>query len=84
MKEELAIIKEHKVWHLVKLPENANILGCRWIFTAQHNEKDEVVSFKARLVAQRFTLIKGETYDDTFSPVVNFGLVRFFFSLMVS
>ena len=83
MKEELAVIKERKVWHHVTLPENANILGCRWIFTVKRNEKDEIVRFKARLVAQGYKQIKGETYDDTFSPVVNFSLIRSFFSLMV-
>ena len=66
MKEELGVIKEGKVWNLVKLPGNANVLGWRGIFTVKHNEKDEIVRFKARLVAQRYKQIKGETYDDTF------------------
>lgn len=38
-------------------------------------KRDEVgrtARYKARLVAQGFKQVKGVSYDDTFSPVVNF------------
>ena len=84
MGEELKILKERHVWDLVKLPANTEPIGCRWVYTIKQNEKNEIVRYKARLVAQGYKQVRYETYDLTFSPVVNFSLVRFFFSLLVS
>lgn len=72
------------VWHLVTQPENFNPVGCRWVYTVKRDERGNIQRYKARLVAQGFKQIKGESYDETFSPVVNFGVIRFFFSLLVS
>ncbi|GBM54926.1 hypothetical protein AVEN_91110-1 [Araneus ventricosus] len=69
MKEELDVMQERKVWHLVDLPPNIDPIGCRWVFALKKNETGEV--------------IKGISYDDTFSPVVNFSLIRFFFAVLV-
>lgn len=84
MLEELKIIRERKVWTLTYPPNNVKPIGCRWVYTVKRDENGRIVTYKARLVAQGFKQVKGETYDETFSPVVNFSLVRFFFSLLVS
>ncbi|GFS89313.1 retrovirus-related Pol polyprotein from transposon TNT 1-94 [Trichonephila clavipes] len=74
---------DRAVWHLEKLPEGKNPFGCRWVYTIR-NENGEIACFKARLVAQGFKQVKGESYEETFSPVVNFGIIRLSFSLLVS
>lgn len=84
MKEELRVIQDRKVWHLEELPSKVTPIGCRWVYTIKRDEYGKVVKFKARLVAQGFKQIKGESYEETFSPVVNFSVIRFFFSLLVS
>lgn len=84
MGDEIKIINDRKVWYLCKIPKNAKPLGCRWVYTVKRNENGEIARYKARLVAQGYKQVKGETYDETFSPVVNFGVIRFFFSLLVS
>lgn len=84
MEEEIAIMNQRKVWSLVALPENTNILGCRWVYAAKTNDQGKIVRHKARLVAQGYKQIKGESYDETFSPVVNFGIIRLFFALLVN
>lgn len=84
MKEELKVIHDRKVWTLVKPPKDISPLGCRWVYTIKRNEKGEIARFKCRLVAQGFKQVKGQTYEETFSPVVNFSIIRFFFSLLVS
>lgn len=84
MKEELKIIKDRKVWNLVDLPSGIIPLGCRWVFTVKKDQDGNIARYKSRLVAQGYRQVRGETYDETFSPVVNFSLIRFFFSLFVS
>lgn len=84
MREELKIMQDREVWVLEKTPLHIEPLGCRWVFTLKRNEKGDIVRYKARLVAQGYKQIKGESYDETFSPVVNFGVIRFFFSLLIA
>lgn len=83
MEDEIDMMQKRKVWQLKPLPKNAKPIGCRWVFTVKRDEKGDIVRYKARLVAQGFKQVKGETYDETFSPVVNFGIIRFFFTLLV-
>lgn len=84
MKQELETMQKRRVWHLEQLPNDAKPVGCRWVFTIKRDESGKIVRFKARLVAQGYKQIKGESYDLTFSPVVNFSVLRFFFSVLVS
>jgi Reverse transcriptase (RNA-dependent DNA polymerase) len=46
-------------------------LGYKWVFTIKINEKNEIVRYKARLVAQGFTQISGVDYEETYSSVVD-------------
>lgn len=41
------------------------------------------MKFKARLVAQGHKQRKGETYDEVFSPIANFSIIRLFFCILV-
>jgi hypothetical protein len=84
MEDELKVIQERKVWDLVPRPANTKILGQRWVFTKKYNEKGETIRHKARLVAQGYSQQKGESYEEVFSPVVNFAVIRLFFALLVS
>ena len=76
-------LENRKVWYLTSLPQNKQVLGCRWVYTLKRDEKGNVIRFKSRLVAQGYNQIKGESYDETFSPVVNFSIIRLFFSVLV-
>lgn len=84
MKEELDVIHQRDVWTLVEKTPKAKVLGCKWVFSVKTNASGQVERFKARLVAQGFRQIKGESFDEVFSPVVNFGVIKFFFALLVS
>ncbi|GBO02980.1 hypothetical protein AVEN_248756-1 [Araneus ventricosus] len=83
MNRELKVMQERNVWELVKPPKDAKTLGNRWVYTLKRNEQNEIVIYKARLVAQGFNQIKGESYDEVFSPVVNFSIIRLFFTVFV-
>lgn len=82
MNEEINIIKERHVWDLVPRPKK-QVLKNRWVYTTKLNEKGDIVRYKARLVAKGFSQIKGESYDEVYSPVVNFSIIRLFFSVLV-
>ena len=84
MSEEIKTMHDRRVWHLVPPPANKPVIGNRWVFTVKRDENGNIVRFKSRLVAQGFKQIKGENYDETFSPVVDFSVVRLFFSILVS
>ena len=58
------------MWDLVDLPKERKPIGCKWVFKVKTNEEGEVERYKARLVAQGFTQVKGADYDETFCPVV--------------
>ncbi|GFS92960.1 retrovirus-related Pol polyprotein from transposon TNT 1-94 [Trichonephila clavipes] len=83
MDEEFSNLKLRNVWKLTKLPPDKQLLGCRWVYNLKRDENGKVIRYKARLVAQGYSQIKGENYDETFSPVVNFSVIRLFFSLLV-
>ncbi|GBN35763.1 Retrovirus-related Pol polyprotein from transposon TNT 1-94 [Araneus ventricosus] len=83
MKQELKVMYERNVWELVKPPKDAKTLGNRWVYTLKRNEQNEIVTYKACLVAQGFNQIKGESYDEVFSPVVNFSIIILFFTVFV-
>jgi hypothetical protein len=82
MQSEMDVMINRQVWELVSPPKGSKILGNRWVYNLK--EGPEGKKFKARLVAQGFRQRKGETYDEVFSPVVNFSLIRLFFVLLVS
>lgn len=84
MEEELEVMYKRKVWELTPLPADVEPLGCRWVYTIKRDDKGRIARYKARLVAQGYKQVKGVSYDETFSPVVNFSLIRFFFAALVS
>ncbi|GBM45943.1 Retrovirus-related Pol polyprotein from transposon TNT 1-94 [Araneus ventricosus] len=83
MLDEILVMNNRKVWTLVQKPNNNKIIGCRWVFTVKNDDQGKIVRYKARLVAQGFKQMKGIHYDEVFSPVVNFEIVRLCFSIFV-
>ncbi|KAL4575037.1 hypothetical protein LXL04_021877 [Taraxacum kok-saghyz] len=59
-------------------------LGYRWIFVRKRNEKDEIVRYKARHVAQGFSQRLGIDFEETYSPVMDATTFRYLISLAVS
>ena len=58
-------------------------VGYKWVFVRKRNEQNEVVRYKARLVAQGFTQKPGIDYNETYSPVMNGITFRYLISLAV-
>src|SRR6266511_185908 len=75
IQEELATLKTAGTWELVDAPENANIIGSKWVFRAKKDAAGNVVQYKACLVAQGFSQVPGVDYFDTFAPVAHLASI---------
>ncbi|CAI7861215.1 unnamed protein product, partial [Closterium sp. NIES-54] len=54
----------------------------RWVLTAKYRIDDTVEREKARLVVKGFTQVYGADYDETYSPVSSYVMLRIFFSIV--
>lgn len=79
MKKELDAMSKSQVFELVDPPEQANIVGSKWVYKWKVNP-DGTLTPKSRLVAQGFTQTYGLDYTSTFAPVVAIEVVRLLFA----
>ena len=84
IKAELASLAKREVFGpITRIPDNVKPVGYKRVFVWKRNEKNEVVKYKARLVAQGFSQRPGIDYDETYSPVMDMITFRFFISLVI-
>ena len=76
MESEYSSLLKNDTWDLVPPPEGKNIVGSPWVLKVKHDENGSVKRFKARLVAQGYSQVKGVDYDEVFSPVSRNTSVR--------
>lgn len=65
MEEEM--ILKTTTWDLVTAP-HTNIVGCKWIFKTKLKKDGSIEKYKARLVGQGYSQVKGLDYEKAFSP----------------
>jgi hypothetical protein len=69
---ELDSLRKREVFNNVRpTPPMTYPVGFKWVFIQKWNEKNEVVRYKARLVAQGFTQRPDIDFNETYSPVMN-------------
>ena len=84
IKAELATLAKREVFGpITRIPDNVKPVGYKWVFVWKRNEKNEVVRYKARLVAQGFSQRPENDYDETYSPVMDMITFRFLISLVL-
>jgi hypothetical protein len=82
---ELDSLTKRKVFGpIVPTPPHVKPVGFKWVFVRKRNEKNEIVRYKARLVAQEFSQHLGIDYEETYSPVMDVITFRYLISLVVS
>ncbi|WCJ38518.1 Retrovirus-related Pol polyprotein from transposon RE1 [Euphorbia peplus] len=68
---------------IVRTPKGVMPVGYKWVFVRKRNEKNEIVRYKARLVAQDFSQTPGIDYEETYSPVMDAITFRHLISLAI-
>jgi hypothetical protein len=69
---ELNSLKKRKVFpEVIPTPSKIFPVGFKWVFIQKRNENNEVVRYKARLVAQGFMQRPDINFNETYSPVMN-------------
>jgi hypothetical protein len=78
MKAELDQLKEYGTWdqELMDLPKGRKAVGAKWVFVRKRDGGGNVVRHKARLIAQGFSQIAGQDYNQTYSPVARLESLR--------
>ena len=83
MEEEVTTLKQREVFTVVEKPQGAKVLGTKWVYKTKTDSKGDTQRHRARLVVQGFRQTAGIDYDEVFSPVVNFVVIRWFMLLLV-
>lgn len=81
MNDEFNLLIENRTWSLVELPPNRKAINSRWVFKTKHNASGDVERHKARLVVKGCAQKKGIDYEETFSPVVRYGSIRYLIAI---
>lgn len=74
--KEIESLIENGTWELCKLPPGHKAIGSRWVFRIKHNSDGSIERYKARLVAQGFSMRPGFDFDETFAPTCRWAALR--------
>ena len=82
---ELKSLAKREVFGLVvQTPKDIKPFGYRWIFVQKCNEQNEIMQYKARLVAQGFSQRHGIDYKETYSAIMDANTFNYLIYLAVS
>lgn len=73
---ELWGLHQHGTFTVVCLPKGRRKITCTWVYDIKRNESNEIILFKARLVAHGFKQIEGVDYVKTFSSTAQMRSFR--------
>ena len=66
MKVEMNPMNTNDVWDLDKIPNGAKTVGCKWVYKAKCDSKENIERYKAWLVAKGFMQREWIYYDESF------------------
>lgn len=75
-------LRDCGTWDLQTLPQDKEVVRCRWVFTIKYHLDGTIEQLKARLVVKGYTQTYGVDYIETFSLVTRLNFVKscYFFS----
>ncbi len=75
--DELKNLYDNHVMTFVKtIPKNANLISTQWVFAIKRNNLNEIIKFKARIVARGDLQIYGLDYTIAYSPTLDIICIR--------
>jgi hypothetical protein len=80
MHEELNNFTHNKVWTLEERPQDARVIGTKWVFRNKQGDQGIVVRNKARLVAKGFSQVEGLDFGETFALVARLEAICILFA----
>jgi hypothetical protein len=81
MDEELAALRRNNTFTVVPRPAGKKIVGSKWVYKIKRLADGSVERYKARGVAQGFSQIPGEDFDEIFAPVLRYESLRLLLAL---
>ena len=85
MQAELNLLMKREVFGpVVQTPKGINPVRYKWVFVRKSNENNEIMRYKARLVAPGFSQRLGIDYEEIYSLVMDPITFCFLISLPVS
>ncbi|CAI7845871.1 unnamed protein product, partial [Closterium sp. NIES-54] len=81
MDEDIRSLVANSTWVLVERPPGVNMKN-RWVLMTKYHIDDTVEHEKARLVVKGFTQVYGTDYDETYTPVSSYVMLRIFLSIV--
>jgi hypothetical protein len=81
MMEEYSSIVKNDVWDVVLRPEGKSLVTSRWLYKIKYVVDGSIEKFKARFVAQGFSQVEGVDYDETFTPIARYTLIKVVISI---
>ena len=76
LEAEYNSLVKSETWELVIPPDDACIVGSKWVFKVKRKANGKVDRYKARLVAQGYSQTYGIDYEEVFSPVARYSSIR--------
>lgn len=84
MQEGLNQFTRNDVWTLMPRPKGTHVIWAKWVFRNKLNEQGDMVSIKARRVAQGYSQQQGIDYIETFAQVVGLQFICLLISFIIN
>jgi hypothetical protein len=76
MGEDYQSIVKNDIWDLVPRPKEKSVVSSKWIYKMKHAIDGIIEKYKAIFVAQVFYEKEGIEYEETFSPMERYTLIK--------
>lgn len=75
------VIKKNDIWEMVNLLEGKSAIGLKLVFKTQCYADGSVKRHKAQLVVKMYAQKHGVDFEESFSSIARFGIMRIILSL---
>ena len=81
MVEEIEFLHINDTWELAELPKAKKAIACKQVYMKKEESPDDIIRYKARLVAEGYAQREDIDYNEVFSPVLKQSTIRILMTL---